>query len=117
MTAQNPHITVRPYNRRLTADIARDLFGDYDLILDGTDDADTRYLVNETAVALGLLASLSLVACEGGKPFHYQPSSDIPDGPGLFSGKKGKFVVIGDDGKDEPRKTESKEPPTPTPGR
>ncbi|MDX1821783.1 MAG: molybdopterin-synthase adenylyltransferase MoeB [Paracoccaceae bacterium] len=53
MRAQNPFVTPRPYNRRLTADMARDLFADYDLILDGTDDSDTRYLVNKTAVALG----------------------------------------------------------------
>jgi molybdopterin/thiamine biosynthesis adenylyltransferase len=53
MRAQNPFVTVRPYHRRLTADIARDLLTDYDLILDGTDDSATRYLVNETAVALG----------------------------------------------------------------
>ncbi|UWR87620.1 HesA/MoeB/ThiF family protein [Phaeobacter inhibens] len=53
MEAQNPHITVRPYHRRLNADIATDLFGDYDLILDGTDNFETRYLVNRTAVALG----------------------------------------------------------------
>jgi molybdopterin/thiamine biosynthesis adenylyltransferase len=53
MRAQNPFVTVRPYHRRLTADIARDLFADYDLVLDGTDDSATRYLVNETAVALG----------------------------------------------------------------
>ena len=53
MRAQNPFVTLRPYNRRLTADMARDLFADYDLILDGTDDSDTRYLVNKTAVALG----------------------------------------------------------------
>ncbi len=53
MRAQNPFVTPRPYNRRLTADMASDLFADYDLILDGTDDSDTRYLVNKTAVALG----------------------------------------------------------------
>lgn len=52
MHAQNPFVTVRPYNRRLTADIAGELFADYDLILDGTDDSATRYLVNATAVAL-----------------------------------------------------------------
>lgn len=51
--AQNPFVTVRPYNRRLTDDLARDLFADYDLILDGTDDSATRYLVNETAASLG----------------------------------------------------------------
>lgn len=53
MRAQNPFVTVRPYNRRLTADVATDLFSEYDLILDGTDDSATRYLVNQTAVALG----------------------------------------------------------------
>jgi hypothetical protein len=47
--AQNPFVTVRPYNRRLTADIAADLFADYDLILDGSDNFDTRYLVNRAA--------------------------------------------------------------------
>lgn len=66
MTAQNPFVTVRPYNRRLTAEIAAELFGDYDLILDGTDDADTRYLVNETAVAAGLpLISAAISQWEG----------------------------------------------------
>ncbi len=49
MKAQNPHITVQPYQRRLTADIATDLLAEYDLILDGTDNFDTRYLVNEAA--------------------------------------------------------------------
>jgi molybdopterin/thiamine biosynthesis adenylyltransferase len=51
MTAQNPHITVRPYNRRLTPDVAAELIGDYDLVLDGSDNFTTRYLVNETATA------------------------------------------------------------------
>lgn len=53
MQAQNPGVTVRPYKRRLTADIATDLFADYDLILDGTDNFETRYLANATAVSLG----------------------------------------------------------------
>jgi molybdopterin/thiamine biosynthesis adenylyltransferase len=66
MTAQNPFVTVRPYHRRLTGDIAADLFADYDLILDGTDDADTRYLVNETAVAAKLpLISAAITQWEG----------------------------------------------------
>ncbi|KPD13960.1 HesA/MoeB/ThiF family protein [Phaeobacter sp. 11ANDIMAR09] len=53
MRAQNPYVEVRPYQRRLTQEMAQELFADYDLILDGTDNFDTRYLVNETAVALG----------------------------------------------------------------
>ncbi|MEP2718715.1 HesA/MoeB/ThiF family protein [Pseudophaeobacter sp.] len=53
MRAQNPAVEVRPYHRRLTAEIAEELFAEFDLILDGTDNFDTRYLVNETAVKLG----------------------------------------------------------------
>ena len=53
MEAQNPHVIVRPYHRRLEADMAADLYGDYDLVLDGTDNFDTRYLANRTAAAQG----------------------------------------------------------------
>ncbi len=66
MLAQNPFVTVRPYNRRLTPDIAAELFVEYDLILDGTDDVATRYLVNETAVAAKLpLISAAISQWEG----------------------------------------------------
>ncbi len=44
--AQNPFVTVRPYHRRLEAEIAAELFAEYDLMLDGTDNFATRYLVN-----------------------------------------------------------------------
>ncbi len=53
MVAQNPNAVVLPYHRRLTEEIAAELFADFDLILDGTDNFDTRYLANRTAVALG----------------------------------------------------------------
>ncbi|MDZ7709071.1 MAG: molybdopterin-synthase adenylyltransferase MoeB [Roseovarius sp.] len=53
MQAQNPNVVVRPYARRLTPEIAADLFAEYDLILDGTDNFDTRYLVNSTAALQG----------------------------------------------------------------
>ncbi|WP_424832435.1 HesA/MoeB/ThiF family protein [Ruegeria sp.] len=53
MEAQNPKVVVLPYHRRLNEEIASDLFSDFDLILDGTDNFDTRYLANRTAVALG----------------------------------------------------------------
>jgi molybdopterin/thiamine biosynthesis adenylyltransferase len=51
LEALNPHITIRPYNRRLTQTDAQDLFADYDLVLDGTDNYKTRALVNATCVA------------------------------------------------------------------
>ncbi len=53
IAAQNPHVTVRPYQRRLTEEVAADLFADYDLILDGSDNFGTRYLANRVAVAQG----------------------------------------------------------------
>ncbi len=53
MAALNPHVVVQPDQRRLTAEIAAALFADYDLILDGSDNFDTRYLANRVAVALG----------------------------------------------------------------
>jgi len=66
MTAQNPFVTVKPYHRRLTKEIAADLFADYDLVLDGTDDADTRYLVNATCVAAKIpLVSAAITQWEG----------------------------------------------------
>lgn len=53
MKAQNPYVVVRPYHRRLEADSAEALFADYDVILDGTDNFETRYLSNHMAVAAG----------------------------------------------------------------
>ncbi len=78
MEAQNPYVTVRPYHRRLTADIAAGLFADYDLVLDGTDNFDTRYLVNETAVAAGIpLVSGALSQWEG-QISVFDPSAGAP---------------------------------------
>ncbi|MBC7133361.1 MAG: molybdopterin-synthase adenylyltransferase MoeB [Roseovarius sp.] len=53
MRAQNPNVEVHPHARRLEPAIAEALFAEYDLIIDGTDNFDTRYLVNATAAALG----------------------------------------------------------------
>lgn len=52
MEALNPYVQIRPYDRRLTEEIAPDLFADYDVILDGSDNFKTRYLVNRVAVRL-----------------------------------------------------------------
>jgi molybdopterin/thiamine biosynthesis adenylyltransferase len=66
MKALNPFIEVRPERRRLTGEIAAGLFADYDLILDGSDNFDTRYLANRIAVALGKpLISAAITQWEG----------------------------------------------------
>lgn len=78
MLAQNPFVTVRPYHRRLTDEIAEDLFADYDLVLDGTDNFDTRYLANRAAVARGLpLISGALSQWEGQLSV-FDPASGAP---------------------------------------
>jgi molybdopterin/thiamine biosynthesis adenylyltransferase len=66
LIALNPHVVVRPYNRRLTGDIAGALFADYDLVLDGSDSFETRALVNRAAVAAGVpLISGAIAQWEG----------------------------------------------------
>jgi adenylyltransferase/sulfurtransferase len=49
----NPYVTVNLHEIRLEADNVMDLFADYDLIVDGTDNFATRYLVNDACVLLG----------------------------------------------------------------
>lgn len=49
----NPLVHVEPYRRRLTSDNARSLIEPYDIVLDGTDNFATRYLVNDACVLLG----------------------------------------------------------------
>jgi len=66
MVALNPHVVARPYHRRLTAEIARALFAEYDLILDGSDNFETRYLTNASAHVTGRpLISGALAQWEG----------------------------------------------------
>jgi molybdopterin/thiamine biosynthesis adenylyltransferase len=66
LRALNPFVTVRPYHRRLVPDMAEGLLADYDLILDGSDNFDTRYLVNAMAVGLGKpLISAAMTQWEG----------------------------------------------------
>jgi molybdopterin/thiamine biosynthesis adenylyltransferase/rhodanese-related sulfurtransferase len=51
--ALNPDVQVRVYPERLTVDNVLDLFRDYDIIVDGSDNFPTRYLVNDAAVLVG----------------------------------------------------------------
>ena len=48
----NPDVKVVPYQMRLTRDNIIDIFKDYDLIVDGSDNFPTRYLVNDASVLL-----------------------------------------------------------------
>jgi len=49
----NPLVNVVLHEERLDSDNAMQIFGPYDLIVDGTDNFATRYLVNDACVLLG----------------------------------------------------------------
>lgn len=48
----NSSVEVVTYNTRLTSENALDIFKDYDIIVDGTDNFPTRYLANDACVLL-----------------------------------------------------------------
>ena len=78
MKALNPHVNVRPYQRRLTADIAEELFADYDLILDGSDSFTTRQMVNAAAVATGTPLVAGAISQWEGQVTVYDPAGGSP---------------------------------------
>ncbi len=51
--AINPEIEIKTYNTALSSENALELFAPYDIIVDGTDNFPTRYLVNDACVLLG----------------------------------------------------------------
>jgi sulfur-carrier protein adenylyltransferase/sulfurtransferase len=54
LTLLNPDVNVVTYDVRLGADNILDIFAGYDVIVDGTDNFPTRYLVNDAALKLDI---------------------------------------------------------------
>jgi molybdopterin/thiamine biosynthesis adenylyltransferase/rhodanese-related sulfurtransferase len=54
LTALNSQITVVGYPHRLTSANALQIFGDYDVVIDGSDNFPTRYLANDAAALTGI---------------------------------------------------------------
>ena len=78
MRALNPFIDIRPYNRRLTEADAEALFADYDLILDGTDNFDTRYMANRVAAKLGKPLITGAITQWEGQLSLFDPAQNTP---------------------------------------
>lgn len=53
LQALNPDVTVVPYPERLTVDNVERILKDFDLVVDGSDNFATRYLVNDACYFLG----------------------------------------------------------------
>ncbi len=49
--ALNPHIVVKPYKQFLDADTVNEVMAEYDLVLDGTDEYTTRFVINAASLA------------------------------------------------------------------
>jgi sulfur-carrier protein adenylyltransferase/sulfurtransferase len=89
--ALNPFIDVRAFNTKLTSANALDLFRDFDIIADGTDNFATRYLVNDACVLSGKLnVYASIFRFEGQASIFADPSGPCyrclypePPPPGL----------------------------------
>src|SRR6202050_1725239 len=53
LTGINPFLNLQKYDMRLSSENALELFRDFDIIADGTDNFPTRYLVNDACVLTG----------------------------------------------------------------
>src|SRR5438128_4362784 len=53
LKAMNPFLNIKKFNTRLSSDNALELFKEFDVIADGTDNFPTRYLVNDACVLTG----------------------------------------------------------------
>lgn len=78
VAALNPHVTVRPYHRRLTDEIAGALVADYDLVLDGSDSFDTRHAVNRACVAARVPLVSGAIARWEGQLSLFDPARGTP---------------------------------------
>jgi molybdopterin/thiamine biosynthesis adenylyltransferase/rhodanese-related sulfurtransferase len=54
ITSLNPDVTVETFDVRLGADNVLDILGGYDVVVDGTDNFPTRYLVNDASLKLDI---------------------------------------------------------------
>ena len=66
VTGINPHVRVETFDTRLSSANAREIVREFDLVLDGSDNFPTRYLVNDACVLEGKpLVSGSILRFEG----------------------------------------------------
>jgi len=50
---QNPDIKIIPHQLKITSDNVMELLQQYEIVVDGTDNFETRYLLNDAAILLG----------------------------------------------------------------
>lgn len=83
--ALNPHVVIEPHSEAITAENAVALLGDYDLILDGTDNLTTRRLVATTAEAQQKPLVSGAVSMFSGQVTVFAPHLGGPSHDALFA--------------------------------
>lgn len=81
--ALNPNVNVRQHSKRLTAENAMELIGGYDLVVDGSDNFDTRYLVNDACYFAKRPLVWGAVGQFEGQVALFKPYETAPDGAPL----------------------------------
>lgn len=76
--ALNPHIVIEPIAARLTPENAEEIIKPYRLVIDGSDNFDTRYLVNEVCVARRTTLVSAAIAQWEGQIGVYKPAEGGP---------------------------------------
>jgi molybdopterin/thiamine biosynthesis adenylyltransferase/rhodanese-related sulfurtransferase len=82
----NPDVKVVPYKERVTKENVERLFRDYEVIVDGTDNFPTRYLVNDASVWMGKPVSHGSIFRFDGQVTTFMPEKaakklGVPAGP------------------------------------
>ena len=78
LSALNDGVTVATHNERLVPKNAGDIIGTYDLVCDGSDNFDTRYLVNRTCARLGIPLIAGAIGQWDGQLSLYDPTRGGP---------------------------------------
>ena len=104
LRALNPEVKVVPHPVHLTSENALELFKDYDVILDGTDNFATRYLINDACVLLGrpnvsasvfrFEGQISIFAAKGGPCYRCLYPEPPPPGLVPSCGEGGVLGIV-----------------------
>ncbi len=78
LAAINPHVEVIPFDRRLSPDNAPEVLKGFDLVLDGSDNFTTRYLVNELCTRHGVPLIAAAISQWEGQISLYDPANGTP---------------------------------------
>lgn len=81
LEALNSEITVEPYFTALTKENAKEIISRYDIVVDGCDNFYTRYLINDTCIALGKIYVYGAIRAMSGQVsvFNYKGKHSYRD--------------------------------------